>query len=233
MVQVNSVPQYYTVRIKFKKCGDLQYISHLDLVRTMNKIITRADFPLWYTEGYNPKPKMVFAAPLSIGVESVCEFMDLRLTEKIPTEEIKRRLNKNMTEDMQVLEAYYPDAKITELAFLEYEIAVKTAGVSSALAEKCDVLLHENEIKVMKKTKSGEAESDIKPLIHSCEVCESGGLLLLRCILSAAPSAFLNPEYIVGYLKSRAGILADPVITNEWYAVLRTRAYRADMSEFK
>ena len=58
MVQVNN--SKITVRIKFKKLGKLQYISHLDMVRTMNKIIVRAKLPLYYTEGFNPKPKMTF-----------------------------------------------------------------------------------------------------------------------------------------------------------------------------
>ena len=80
MVQVSNSP--ITVRIKFLKEGGLQYISHLDLVRTMHKIIVRSKLPLWYTEGFNPKPKMVFAAPLSIGTESKTEYMDLRLTEE-------------------------------------------------------------------------------------------------------------------------------------------------------
>ena len=60
MVQVNTP---INLRVKFKKVGALQYVSHLDLVRTMHKIIVRAKLPLWYTEGFNPKPKMVFAAP--------------------------------------------------------------------------------------------------------------------------------------------------------------------------
>ena len=80
MVQVNSS---YTIRFKFKKVGSLQYISHLDLVRTMHKIVVRSGLPLKYTEGFNPKPKMVFAAPLSIGTESLCEFLDVRLSERV------------------------------------------------------------------------------------------------------------------------------------------------------
>ena len=72
MVQVTANTPYVTLRFKFKKLGKLQYISHLDLVRTMNKIIVRAKLPLWYSEGFNPKPKMIFAAPLSICTESVC-----------------------------------------------------------------------------------------------------------------------------------------------------------------
>ena len=81
MVQVN--PTKLFLRFKFRKGGSLQYVSHLDLVRTMHKVIVRAKLPLWYTEGFNPKPKMIFAAPLSIGTESLCEFMDIRMNEQI------------------------------------------------------------------------------------------------------------------------------------------------------
>ena len=52
------------IRIKFKKTGRLKYISHLDLCRTMQPAMIRAKIPLWYTEGFNPHPKMVFAQPL-------------------------------------------------------------------------------------------------------------------------------------------------------------------------
>ena len=95
MVQVNQTKQF--LRFKFIKRGSLQYISHLDLVRTMHKVIVRAKLPLWYTEGFNPKPKMIFAAPLSIGTESECEFMDLRMNEYIDPSEAMARINANMT----------------------------------------------------------------------------------------------------------------------------------------
>ena len=107
MVQLSPHHPHVNLRLKFKKVGSLQYVSHLDLVRTMHKIIVRAKLPLWYTEGFNPKPKMIFAAPLSIGVESVCEYLDIKLIDDVPPEEAMRRLNANMTDEMQILEAYY------------------------------------------------------------------------------------------------------------------------------
>ena len=233
MVQISNNPAYSVLRVKFKKLGDLQYISHLDLVRTMHKIIVRADLPLWYTEGFNPKPKMVFAAPLSIGTESLCEFMDVRVTERIDPDEAMQRLNDNMAPEMQVVEAYYPEVKITELAYLAYEISIKTNGFDASLLQMCKDALSAAEIKVLKKTKSGEADVDIKPLILSAEVEAVNGEMLIKCVLSADPSSFLNPEYVVKYLKDAVGILADPKITNEWYSILRTAAYKKDMTEFK
>ena len=74
------VPEEITkVRIKFSKVGDLMFISHLDLARTMQKIILRSGIDIWYSEGFNPQPKMVFALPLPTGAESVCELLDITL----------------------------------------------------------------------------------------------------------------------------------------------------------
>lgn len=232
MVQVNNVP-YVTLRIKFKKVGRLQYISHLDLVRTMHKILVRSKLPMWYTEGFNPKPKMVFAAPLSIGAESLCEFMDIRLVEKISPDKAKEILNKNMTDEMQVLEAYYPTEKFTELKWLSYTMTVKTEKNSVELASKCNELFEKDQIFVLKKTKSGEQNVDIKPLIHSANAAATGDLVKLNLILSADQSCFLNPEYIADALRNAFGILTEESITTDYYTIIRERAYKANMAEFK
>ena len=231
MVQVNNTP--ITLRVKFCKVGNLQYISHLDLVRTMMKVIVRAKLPLWYTEGFNPKPKLAFAAPLSIGTESKCEFMDIRLTEKMDPMDAIKALNSNMTSEMQAICAYYPEEKMTALRWLSYEIAMNTIGVCEELAEKCRAALAEDELLVMKKTKSGEAMVNIKPLVKSAEVSFDGEKLRIDCVLSADSSSFLNPEYLVKVLREKCGVLSSGDLVNENYSILRTNAYREDMTEFK
>ena len=231
MVQVN--PTKLVIRFKFKKTGKLQYISHLDLVRTMHKVIVRADLPLWYTEGFNPKPKMVFAAPLSIGTESLAEFMDIRLTEEIDPKEAMARLNRNMTDEMQVIEAYYPETKFTDLAWLSYTITINTTGASPELAEQCTAALTADRVELLKKTKRGEAIVDIRPLIKSADAVFSGGAIRITCVLSADPSAFLNPEYIIKALREKCGILSSENLLSETYSIMRNSAYKADMSEFR
>ena len=232
MVQVNNIP-YVTLRIRFKKLGRLQYISHLDLVRTMSKILVRAKLPMWYTEGFNPKPKMIFAAPLSIGAESMCEFLDVRLVKKLPPKEVIEILNKNMTSEMQVLEAYYPTEKFTELKWLKYVMKVKSNMDSTLLAEKCNEIFAKEEIFVLKKTKSGEQTVDIKPLIHSATARAEGELAVLDLTLSADQSKFLNPEYIADVLRNNLGILTDETIATEYYTILRVSAHKDDMTEFR
>ena len=206
MVQVN--PTKLVLRFKFRKTGNLQYISHLDLVRTMHKVIVRAKLPLWYTEGFNPKPKMVFAAPLSIGTESVCEFMDIRLNEYIDPTEAMNRLNANMTSEMQVIEAYYPETKFTDLAWLAYTVTVNTTGATPELAERCMAALNGDRVEILKKTKSGENIVDIRPLIRTADAVLTDGKIRITCVLSADPSSFLNPEYIIKALREKCGILS-------------------------
>ena len=235
MVQLTPQHPYVTLRLKFKKVGSLQYISHLDLVRTMSKIITRAKLPLWYTEGFNPKPKMIFAAPLSIGTESICEFMDLRLIDDISPEEAKARLNANMTDEMQVIDAYYTEEKLTELKWLSYSIDITTDGASCELAKSCEVALLSEKVLVKKKAKPWEEAPtiDIRPLIKEVKAECQGELIHLDAILSADASAFLNPEYVIKALRSECGILSNPDLTKEYYSIMRTEAFKADMSEFR
>lgn len=231
MVQVS---EKITLRVKFRKTGALQYISHLDLVRTMNKIIVRAKLPLWYTEGFNPKPKLIFAAPLSIGTESECEFVDIRLVDELEPDEAMRRLNENMASEMQVSAAYYPTTKLTDLKWLGYRMRIRTNGADAVLAERVEDLLLGNEVWVTKKARGGTAPAriNIRPLIKSIRTEYDGGEIMLDCVLCADSSSFLNPEYIISALREGLGILSDPNLTKEGYSILRERAFQADMSEF-
>lgn len=232
MVQVdNNTP--ISIRFKFIKVGRLQYVSHLDLVRTMMKVIVRAKLPLKYTEGFNPKPKVTFAAPLSTGTESVCEFMDIRLSEKIPAEEALRRMNENLTDELRVTEAYYPENKLTELGWLGYHMEISVPNATAALAEQINSLFSAEELVIMKKGKSGERPTDIKPFIREACAKYKSGNIELDCILSSSPEKFLSPENVIKLLKEKLGILKSDNLLDEAYSIKRNSAYFADMTRFR
>ena len=235
MVQLTANRPHVNLRVKFIKRGSLQYISHLDLVRTMHKILVRAGLPLWYTEGFNPKPKMVFAAPLSIGVESVTEFMDVKLVDDMPTDEVIRRLNANMTEEMQVIDAYYTDVKLTELKWLSYRISIVTDGGSPELAERCREVLTADSVSVLKKQKnSAEGKRvDIRGGIRSVEASFDNGAVIIDCVLCSDASSFLNPEYIVKALTEQGLVLCSGNLLREHYSIMRLAAYCEDMTPFR
>ena len=231
-----SLPELATpkvVRLKFCKVGTLQYISHLDLQRTFNRILVRACIPVWYTQGFNPHIKLVFSTPLSVGSESVCEYLDIRLSREMPLEVLKEKLNAEMTDEFYITEVYEPKNDFSSIAYAEYDIVIHTLGASKELADEIESVLTTSPLNMIKKGKAGEKEIDIIPLIKSvkCEYSEDDGNILINAVLSASSTQYLNPEMMITALKSKTGILSED-LTKEYYSILRTSQKKEDMSEF-
>ena len=94
-------------RALFEKTGTAVYISHLDLMRLFQRAFKRAGLPLTHTKGFNPRPSVSIALPLSLGVSSRCELLDFDLEgEKIPNEEILEKLNQSLVAGVKVLQVY-------------------------------------------------------------------------------------------------------------------------------
>ena len=151
----------------------------------------------------------------------------------MPLDELKRRVNETLTDEMQIIDAYYPDMKLVELKWLGYRIEISSDGIAEGVECEVRKLFDEDSLPVMKKGKSGIREVDIKPLIKSAAVEYSGGKLIIDCILSADSAEFLNPENIIKLLRERLGITAETNLLSWSYSIMRNSAYRADMSEFR
>lgn len=219
--QIEKIP----VRIKFSKTGKLKYISHLDLNRTMQRIIVRAKIPVWYTEGYNPIPKIVFASPLSLGSESYCEYMDLKLVDEMGFDDIKNNLNRNMPAGLEVTDVYSPVKKFSEAGYSEYEITVKAENINENTETELKKLFTEPLV-LIKRTKSGEKETDILPFINSIEVnCDTAEKLVkINTILASDSEKYLNPEYLIKAMREKTGIFSGETL-NEYYTITRKNMY--------
>jgi len=235
--RLNALPELVppvTVRLKFRKTGSLQYISHLDLQRTFNRVIVRSCIPVWYTKGFNPHAKLVFSTPLSVGTQSVCEYLDIRIDRDMSCEEIKDRLNAELTEELCIVDAYIPKSDFSEIGYAAYDFEIHTANASEQLADQINKTLSTSPLTLVKRTKSGEKEIDIIPLIRTAETCfdGEGGSVRIKAVLSASSTDFLNPEMIITALKAKCGILSDDV-SEEWYSIVRTAIFKKDMCVFK
>ena len=223
-----------TVRLKFRKVGSLQYISHLDLQRTFMRVLVRACIPVWYTKGFNPHAKLVFSTPLSVGAQSEYEFLDLRIDRDMPPCEVMERLNRELTEELAITEAYLPESDFSEIAWASYELEIATQGADAALAEAAEKLLTTSPLIMVKKTKSGEKEIDITTMIRSVKARydEESNTVKLSAVLKANVGEFLNPEMLMTAMKDYLDMLShDP--TEEWYTILRTAIHKEDMSLFR
>ena len=222
-----------TIRLKFIKVGTLQYISHLDLQRTFNRIINRACLPVWYTQGFNPHIKMVFSTPLSVGSESVCEYLDIRIDREMSCEEIMERINAEMTEEFHVVDVYVPSSDFSEIKWASYKINIYTERASESLARDIQSVLTISPLTLVKKTKAGEKEIDIIPLISSvkAEYNAESGEIEIETTVSASTTEYLNPEMLINGMKNKLGILSgDPKV--EHYSILRTNLFKGDMTVF-
>jgi radical SAM-linked protein len=91
------------IQIRFSKTGDLRFLSHHDLMRLFARACRRAALPVRLTQGFDPRPRLVFATALELGVESLDEALEMELSEWIDPESIKRRLETRMPREIGLL----------------------------------------------------------------------------------------------------------------------------------
>ena len=213
------------IRIKFSKSGDLIYISHLDLVRTMTRAIIRARIPVKYTEGYNPIPKLVFSTPLSIGCASVCEYLDIKIDREMSCRDIKDSLSRQFSCDMTVIDVYEPDSKFSDALYSGYTIEIMDDSINASSLEVLKECFSQTEIKIIKRSKSGDKEVNILPYVYSYDMKLNGRSLLFNTVLSASSADYLNPEYIVNIIYEALGLSKDNFRCDCGYTITRTELY--------
>lgn len=196
------------LRLRFGKTGRAVYISHLDLMHTMQRAFSRAGYELKYSEGFNPHPQISIALPLSVGTESVCEIMDFRLRQDADPKEIPARLTAVMPEGIFVTDCYEQTRKVAELKYLEVEGAFEYDERDAVeMAKKLREFYAADEIVITKKTKRGMGESDIKSAIRSIEFLPADGQVQVKAVISAQEPT-LNPELLADALRQKAPELA-------------------------
>ena len=228
-----SEPKY--IRFKFRKVGDLQFISHLDLQKAMAKVLVRAKAPLWYSKGFNPHAKLIFALPLSVGAQSECEYLDVRVERAIPPLELMEHINLELTEELRFLDAYYPETALEDIYWAEYDFEIKTTGADENMAREIEKILTGEQVVILKKAKDKYKniffkEIDIAPYIRDVKVEFDCAKIKINAKLSASINQthpHINPENIVTMLKEKLGILSGD-ITQEQYDIIRTRIYFED-----
>ena len=211
----------YDIRFRFEKKDESIYLSHLDLNRVMARAIRRSGLPVWYTKGFNPHPYLWFGPPLSLGYSGENEVLDVSFIEDVDLEYSLDRLRNGLPVGISIKEAYKPQNKISEIAFSNYKILLECDICEDDIIEylNCD------EILVVKKTKSGEKEINIVPMISSFAVYHIDDKTLIDTVVSSDGSSNLNPGLIVCAVERDLlnGKKIDSEITrNEFYLNDRT-----------
>lgn len=187
------------LRLLFEKTGNAVWISHLDLMRLFQRAFKRAGLPLTHTQGFNPRPSVSIALPLSVGVESVCELLDFTLDgETVPCDEICKQLNETLVPGVRVCEVYDTGRKLKELAFLDCAVTLEyDNGIPADAQAKLRELFATESLIVPKKGKNGIQDQDIIPLIKRVEITEAGEKELVLNARICCQNPSLNPMQMV------------------------------------
>lgn len=185
-------------RLLFEKTGDTIFISHLDLMRLFQRSFKRAGLPLKHTQGFNPRPSVSIALPLSVGVESRCELLDFDLDgEMVSCDEICARLNAALIDGVRVLDVYEDGSKLKYLTLLDCAVELEyDKGVPENAVEKLHELFSREMLMVEKKGKNGTTQQDLIPMIKSMQIqkTDDNTVEILARICCQNPT--LNPAQI-------------------------------------
>ena len=188
----------YDYRLTYAKTGRARYISHLDMMRSMQRAFKRARIPIWYTQGFNPHAYLNFPLALPLGTDSEIEVLDVALLEELEFDEIVSRINEKMPEGLWIVKADKPMKKHTEIALARYDIAFDCVGVSAdEVMQKFELFLQNEKIEVEKRSKKrGINLVDIKPHIDLKSI-EADDMVKLDIILPAGGEFNLNTSVVM------------------------------------
>lgn len=218
------------VRLRFSKTGQAKYISHLDTNRVFSRAFARAKINLWYTQGFNPRPYMSFSLPLSLGVESYCENVDIRIIDDLTDEEIKVRVNDALPLGIRIIDVYDDFMDCHDIVYSDYVYKFEFKDNELAL-EKIKAVLESDAIMAQKKAKQGKRrvlkETDIKQFIVKYNISIRNDNIILNIRLLAGPDKNLNPT-----------LLFDTIIRlidmdYEWKSIGRINLLTKDFKEYK
>ena len=217
----------FEYRIVFSKSGRMIYISHLDMKRAIQRIIKKSRLPVWYTQGFNPQIYLNIPLALSLGLESDCEVMDIMLTEELPFDEVRDRLNAGLPEGLKALKVYTPVHKHTDIAGSCYEVRLTTDKPAEESRKLFEDFLARETIEIEKRTKKKTTKLvDIKPHITLLGLSADDGALKIGIKLPAGNDFNLNLNVVLDAYLEWSGQTID-----EFYAK-RTKLLMADGENF-
>ena len=187
-------------RLLFAKEGCAVWISHLDLMRVFQRAFRRAGLLLHHSQGYTPHAYVSILLPLSVGVRSRCEILDYALAPEqpqLPPEEIQARLNAALPEGIRVLEVYESSKKAGKLAYLQAALHLEyDNGGAGSHSEAILQLLQQSPLMMQKRTKRGEAEVDLAPMVRQVTLRQQTEQELVIEVRVCAQNPSLNPQLL-------------------------------------
>ena len=154
------------VRLRFAKRGDLRLVSHHDLMRCFERMLRRAALPFHTSEGFNPRPRLVFALSLPLGVVGCEELADLELDEELPPDDLHQRLARQAPPGLEILSVKRVDRKARlRVVGATYRMALNPSRAGEA-AERAAAVLASTECWV-ERTRPEYRRLNVRPYVRA------------------------------------------------------------------
>ncbi|OUQ21812.1 Fe-S oxidoreductase [Lachnoclostridium sp. An14] len=219
------------IRIKFAKHGTMKFIGHLDVMRYFQKAMRRADVNIRYSEGFSPHQIMSFAAPLGVGLTSNGEYMDIEVHSTGSSAEMVRRLNEVMVEGFEVLSyRRLPDGAGNAMSLVDcadYTVRFRNGYEPEDLEgffAGLEAFYGRESIPIVKKTKKGERQLDLKPLIYQLQVLREDERPAVAMRVSTGSTDNIKPELVLETYCREIGMEITPLT----FEVQREEIYAPD-----
>jgi radical SAM-linked protein len=228
----NRPPIRHFAILRYRKCGPLRYLSHLDLNRAIDRAVRRAGLPVRYSQGYNPSAQIGYAHAMPTGMAGERELCQIELERPVPADEVHRALVKQLPENLCPVETEVVSGErrkhISGSTVAEYEIELKPhAGIDfDTMRQAVDEVLDAGELPIVRETKSRTRNIDIRPGIHQLTVseprpeAESAGMRL-RMKLALPQEELVKPSEVIECIERRLAGLTDQDVRLEQRVVTR------------
>jgi len=217
------------LRLRFIKEDQAVYISHLDLMRTFQRVFIRAGLVIRHSQGFHPHPIMSLVLPLPVGQSSICELLDFETDGIEDAAAMAERLNPWMPAGIRAVDCWEPLSPVRDFALLEAEVTFTyDSGVPAGAAEGILEALSREQVIVTKRTKhKAMAEVDIRPMLREITAEERPGEAVLH-VLVQAQNPGVNPALLAAAVES-----ARPELKPDFVRVRRLAFLNSERKEFR
>jgi radical SAM-linked protein len=178
---IDNTPIKQRLQITFGKFDALIYISNLDVAKLWERVLRRADLPVLYSEGFNPRPRIALASALPLGISSECEVLDVAMRASISLDGLVERLLATSPSGLRIYRVDEVPVRSPTLQTLvrssEYRIELDEDVDRPALEKRIAQLLQQTKVILMRERKGQAVPTDVRPLIHDVKLDSNGDLL--------------------------------------------------------
>lgn len=198
--------------VTFRKTGRLRFLSHLDMARALERSVRRARLPVKYSEGYNPSPRIGHSSALPVGTAGERELCQIELERPLPADEVHRALAAQLPEHLGVLGVEVVSGQkrkhISGHSFADYNIELRPDSqiATDELRRAAQDLLDAGSIEIVRETKSGVRQVNIRPGLHELKVLEPRSADTgprLQMTLALQQDSFTKPSEVIECLERR------------------------------